>query len=939
MSLTLGLNTALSGLMTNQRGLDVIAQNVVNVNTKGYTRKVMNPESRVLDGKGAGVQDGGVTRMVNEGLLKDIRRQSSNLGQLQAEQRFYPRIDDLFGEVADNTSISHALNQLSEAFEVLATETDKPAMQWATVQSGQDVAEKLRTMTTQLQDLRLEADREIEAVVNLINIKLTDIHDLNQKIVKNSAVATGTTDLEDKRDMLLTELAQMIDIQYFKRNDGGTVVYTSSGEMLLDNQPQLLSYSASANVDPWMTAAGGQFGKISVAGGTTDFGPSIVSGELRAYLDMRDKIIPDMQATVDEIAVQMKEAMNLAHNRGTSFPNVANTYEGTRIFAKQPSIVPNAADNAPTLYVNGVAIDNTGYGSLDITPDATRPWRAQILATGNPFAAGTFDVGDVFSISGATDSQNDGSYRVTGWNSNQDIIVERVTPGQTIQLSGTDDVVIATFDSDGNQLKRTTLNTIMQTNYQVPYGATPGTDRAISDYALMGSRADWSINSVTAHVEAWLKDQGYTSASVNLNEEGKLAIDIGETDVSLVFRDQGATTAGSTAADVTLEFDVNGDGAADQTIKGFANFFGLNDFYTTKAKNFVFDSAIQNVSFKTSRVRDLTLYDTTGPIGSTMTIPAGSSLQDIATRINNYSRTNESAALSATNDSWTLTTAATITVGDSSGNAFSPVTVPIGGVTLEALAGLLTQGTVTAQVVVEGSSRRLRLSDSRGEELTVSISGGAIAGGSDLDTTLDMTKQQRISAAVVPEGSGYRLRLVHAGGDEIYASSTLTQGKNLLTDLDLKRGATRFGELLDVRSDIRTAPEKISRGAMQWSSDKSQYYLSEGDNTAALGLATTMTSKRPMDSAGGVYAGKFTIAEFAAASISVVASASKHSVDKLDYQTKLSASLDFQNSSFSGVNIDEEVSAMMDFQQAYAASAKVITVLQEMLETLTSMIR
>jgi flagellar hook-associated protein 1 len=48
MSLTLALNSAVSGLSTAQAGLNVISSNIANVNTEGYTRKIFEPQSRVL---------------------------------------------------------------------------------------------------------------------------------------------------------------------------------------------------------------------------------------------------------------------------------------------------------------------------------------------------------------------------------------------------------------------------------------------------------------------------------------------------------------------------------------------------------------------------------------------------------------------------------------------------------------------------------------------------------------------------------------------------------------------------------------------------------------------------------------------------------------------------------------------------------------------------
>lgn len=244
-------------------------------------------------------------------------------------------------------------------------------------------------------------------------------------------------------------------------------------------------------------------------------------------------------------------------------------------------------------------------------------------------------------------------------------------------------------------------------------------------------------------------------------------------------------------------------------------------------------------------------------------------------------------------------------------------------------------------MVQDGNLYRLRLTDSRGQELRVGITGGTVAGSSlTLGQTLDMTPTQRIQASVIPEGSGYRLRIRQTTGDTLYTSSQLDgQGKNLLSDMGLEHAATGAAGSTSVRSDLMQAPEKISRSMVQWNADSGRYYISEGDNSTALALATAMNSKVSMASAGGIYAGDYSLSDYAAATISVVSQQAGASKTDYDYQKTLNESLNFQNSSYSGVNLDEEVAEMVNFQQAYAASAKVMSVLQDMLETLTSMIR
>ena len=66
MSLTLGLSTALSGLNASRRGVDLVSNNIANVNTPGFSRKFFNPKSRVLDGRGVGVEVAETTRRVDE---------------------------------------------------------------------------------------------------------------------------------------------------------------------------------------------------------------------------------------------------------------------------------------------------------------------------------------------------------------------------------------------------------------------------------------------------------------------------------------------------------------------------------------------------------------------------------------------------------------------------------------------------------------------------------------------------------------------------------------------------------------------------------------------------------------------------------------------------------------------------------------------------------
>ena len=66
MSLSAATSTALSGLATAQTGLRATANNITNVNTEGYDRRVVEQQSRLLGGVGVGVEVAEIKRVVDD---------------------------------------------------------------------------------------------------------------------------------------------------------------------------------------------------------------------------------------------------------------------------------------------------------------------------------------------------------------------------------------------------------------------------------------------------------------------------------------------------------------------------------------------------------------------------------------------------------------------------------------------------------------------------------------------------------------------------------------------------------------------------------------------------------------------------------------------------------------------------------------------------------
>lgn len=536
-NLTTALRAAQSGLLTTQNAVTTSANNIANVNTEGYSRKIVNFEQRILAGAGAGVQLTDFTRAVDEGLLRDLRRELSQLNKLEAQTTYYDRLQVQFGSPEANNSISHVVNEFSQAAEALAVSPDKALELNEFVRFANEVALKLQAMTEEIQDLRVQADQELERAVTEVNDLTAEIAEANDLIIRNEAVTNDVTSLLDQRDLALNKLSELIDITYFPRSDGDLVVFGSDGFSLVDRTANEMTHVAVGALSSTSTFAEGDINGIFVGEAVSDneITNEIVGGKLAGLIQQRDDILPNLQAQIDELASELSAAVNLINNRGTAFPGL-QSFSGTRSFI-------DASDQTITL-------DNT---------------------------------------------------------------------------NSVDDVTIALFNSSGVEQAATTLNTIMQ-------------DGAFGS-GVQASRGPWSISEIAETVEDWLQANGAGSAVVEIDSDTrKLNIEVNNTSLYLAFRDETATTDGSTQSDAEIGFDSDGDGDIDETVLGFSNFFGLNDLFVDGNDATLFDSNVVSNSFSASAAT-LTFYDRINGVGSgnelgTVSIEQLDTLSEIAQKIN-----------------------------------------------------------------------------------------------------------------------------------------------------------------------------------------------------------------------------------------------------------------------------------------------------------------
>ncbi|MFW5679637.1 MAG: flagellar hook-associated protein FlgK [Pseudomonadota bacterium] len=366
--LTSTLRTAVTGLQVSQDGIGSTANNIANAHTKGYTRKVVEQEAQHVQGLGAGVRSVEIARRVDQFIEGQLRVQAGLTGRTGTLENYFERIQGLvFGDPSNtDTGLGPALDQLADRIEVAANNPEKSAQRMGIIGAAQDTFLELGRAEANTQDLRQDADRRIDNLVERVNVTLEAIHSLNAQIARSQ----NPGELLDQRDLLVGELAGQIEITTHMIDDNRIAIYGPSGEPLLEYTPRILEYKPAATVtkdtlfenirvytrDPATEAKDPTSGVVFEAAGDPN-----LKGELGALLHARDKVLPELSDQLREFGRMLTFALNEAHNTATALPPPA-ALTGSRVDFSDP---PTFAGTAYVALVDGSG-DVTGTFELDL---------------------------------------------------------------------------------------------------------------------------------------------------------------------------------------------------------------------------------------------------------------------------------------------------------------------------------------------------------------------------------------------------------------------------------------------------------------------------------------------------------------------------------------------------------------------------------------------
>lgn len=328
-NLNTALNNARSALQAQQAAIGTVSQNIANIETEGYSRKLSQFKNNSYGSLLGGVSYAEVRRTVTRELTLSYHEETANLSRALELDNAYTRLMDTLGRPDLELSLDARISEVSERFQNLLLNSSEPSNRSEAVNSAILLADEIRKVTQDMQGLRMEADQYIDSGIKRANDLISNVNDINKQLAVTDKSQAGHSELLDRRDETIKELNEIAGVYFFENpNTQAANLYLKTGQLLL-NTPTAVNFlfDASSSLitnDAYEFGAGSENNKpngILIGRNRSEALESthlVTAGSLSGFLEIRDEIIPTYQTRVNDLAEAIYTEVNRAHNLGAS---------------------------------------------------------------------------------------------------------------------------------------------------------------------------------------------------------------------------------------------------------------------------------------------------------------------------------------------------------------------------------------------------------------------------------------------------------------------------------------------------------------------------------------------------------------------------------------------------------------------------------------------
>lgn len=295
----MGLEIAMRGLYSSQRGMANVAHNVDNVNTPGYSRQVLVQTAArpLLVANGAGMLGmgsdvTGVERIRDTYLDEKYWSEAQYYGEWSVKATIIEDMQTIYNEPSNN-GYSKIIGDFFSALQTLSTDPSDLSIRAMVKEKAVAVTKYFNSVAKHFDLLQDDLNQMVNAKVEEVNNLADQIKELNLQIYNFEVMENKANDLRDRRDYLVDKLSKLVNVSAYEVETGLKLpngeketrfIVTISGKALVDHG-NVVHLKCESRQQKLNAEDIDNLFEVSWADGNT---LNLKSGELKAYIDMRD---------------------------------------------------------------------------------------------------------------------------------------------------------------------------------------------------------------------------------------------------------------------------------------------------------------------------------------------------------------------------------------------------------------------------------------------------------------------------------------------------------------------------------------------------------------------------------------------------------------------------------------------------------------------------
>lgn len=350
------------GMMLNQSALQTTSHNIANKSVEGFSRQRVDVQTNpaIGDGRnriGTGAMAAGISRTNNPWLEKQIEREGSSLAFAEGRAGSLQKLESVFNEQTIK-GLNGSMTDFFNSFRELASNPESGVSRTVVRDSTSNLVRNFREMGHQVDTVTEDLNRQIEAGVRDVNGIVKEVSQLNEKIMNVEMTGANANDERDRRDLLVKQLSEKLDINYAEDTKNGMLSITAGRTGILvggTSYEQIKTTTTDDNKVQIMY-------ELSKGGMQVDITDQFKRGSIGGAIEVRDNLVVDLKGQLESLSYNIASEVNKAHVEG--FDRTGKP--GENLF----DIPQDGQYTLQDLKVNRAILDDAGLISAAAKPGA-----------------------------------------------------------------------------------------------------------------------------------------------------------------------------------------------------------------------------------------------------------------------------------------------------------------------------------------------------------------------------------------------------------------------------------------------------------------------------------------------------------------------------------------------------------------------------------------